>query len=68
MVGENSDIPISCSMGCTIEQEDSTYESLYQQADIALYYVKRNGRNNFAFYSPGMEEVATIEDKVEKQN
>ena len=68
MVGENSDIPISCSMGCTIEQEGSTYESLYQQADIALYYVKRNGRNNFAFYSPGMEEVATIEDKVEKQN
>lgn len=60
MVGENNDIPIACSMGCAIEQKDSTYESLYQQADIALYYVKRNGRNNFAFYSSGMEEDAPL--------
>lgn len=64
MVGANNDIPISCSMGCAIEQEDSTYESLYQQADMALYYVKRNGRNNFAFYSPGMEDVTSLENET----
>lgn len=42
--------------GCTIEQENSTYESLYHQADLALYQVKKNGKNNFAFYSPDFGE------------
>ena len=52
MVGERNDVAISCSIGCTIEQENSTYEALYHQADLALYQVKKNGKNNFAFYSP----------------
>ena len=55
-VGERNDVTISCSIGCTIEQEDSTYESLYQQADLALYQVKKNGKNNFIFYSPEFGE------------
>jgi diguanylate cyclase (GGDEF)-like protein len=55
-VGERNDVAISCSIGCTIEQENSTYESLYHQADLALYQVKKNGKNNFAFYSPDFGE------------
>ena len=51
-----NDVAISCSIGCTIEQENSTYESLYHQADLALYQVKKNGKNNFAFYSPDFGE------------
>ena len=56
MVGERNDVAISCSIGCTIEQENSTYEALYHQADLALYQVKKNGKNNFAFYSPDFGE------------
>ncbi|MBO7174729.1 MAG: diguanylate cyclase [Spirochaetaceae bacterium] len=55
-VGEQNDVAISCSIGCTIEEEDSTYESLYQQADMALYQVKKSGKNNFIFYSPDFGE------------
>lgn len=55
-VGEQNDVAISCSIGCTIEEEDSTYESLYQQADLALYQVKKSGKNNFIFYSPDFGE------------
>lgn len=55
-VGEQNDVAISCSIGCTIEEEDSTYESLYQQADMALYQVKKSGKNNFIFYSPEFGE------------
>lgn len=55
-VGEQNNVPISCSIGCTIEQENSTYESLYHQADLALYEVKKSGKNNFAFYSPDFGE------------
>ena len=47
-VGEQNDVAISCSIGCTIEEEDSTYESLYQ--------VKKSGKNNFIFYSPDFGE------------
>ena len=54
-VGENSEMGITCSIGCVVENKDSTYESLFKQADRALYHVKKNGRNNFAFYSPEMD-------------
>lgn len=59
-VGENGEMGITCSIGCVVEQEDSTYESLYWQADKALYHVKKSGRNNFAFYSPEMENDAFV--------
>ncbi len=59
-VGENEEIGITCSIGCVVEQEDSTYESLYWQADKALYHVKKGGRNNFAFYSPEMENDSFV--------
>lgn len=35
-----------------------SFESLYQKADRALYHVKRNGKNDYAFYAPGMEDPA----------
>ena len=54
-VGENGEMGITCSIGCVVEENDSTYESLYKQADRALYHVKKSGRNNFAFYTPEMD-------------
>lgn len=37
---------VSCAKDC-----DGSYETLFHMADEALYEVKRNGRNNFCFYS-----------------
>ncbi|QEL12843.1 EAL domain-containing protein [Kushneria phosphatilytica] len=33
-------------------------EQLFRQADLALYEAKRNGRNQYEFFSPRMEEMA----------
>ncbi len=56
-IGEGNQQRIHCSMGCALQasQEDS-FEVLYKRADIALYHTKRNGKNNYAFYAPEMEQ------------
>ena len=49
---------IHCSAGCAVETlGKDTFESLYKKADTALYHVKRNGKNNFAFYVPEMDNA-----------
>ena len=56
-VGKQDEQKIHCSIGCATQRwgKDS-FSSLYQRADLALYHVKRNGKNNFAFYSPEMDQ------------
>ena len=54
-VGDNDERRIHCSAGCAVERPGlDTFESLYQRADLALYHVKRSGKNNFAFFDPEM--------------
>ena len=55
-VGKNKERNINCSIGCAVElPETDTFDSLYQRADMALYHVKRSGKNDFAFFTPEME-------------
>ncbi|MBE5802068.1 MAG: diguanylate cyclase [Clostridiales bacterium] len=57
-VGDEQEKQIHCSIGCAAEvvgQDD--FESLYKRADLALYHVKRSGKNNFAFYQEQMEQA-----------
>ena len=43
---------VTCSIGIAIFPEDGeTYEELVKNADIAMYFVKKTGRNSFQFYS-----------------
>lgn len=54
-VGRQNEWPIHCSAGCTIEQPGlDTFDTLYRRADLALYYVKRHGKNGFAFFTSDM--------------
>ena len=40
----------SCSVGIAMYPSDgNTYTELYEKADEAMYSVKKNGKNNFAF-------------------
>ncbi len=55
-LGKNKDIKVSASIGAAIGKRNDTFKELYEQADKALYYVKRNGKNDFAFYTPEMGE------------
>ena len=44
-------VAISASIGVTIAPEDGkSFQELYRKSDIALYYVKNNQKNSFAFY------------------
>lgn len=50
--------PISCSIGVALfPQKGADYFALYKCADTALYKVKGQGKNNFAFYDPNDSKV-----------
>ena len=57
-IGEKRERSIHCSIGCAVEKPGKdSYDTLFKRADIALYHVKRNGKNNYAFYEPAMLEA-----------
>lgn len=44
-------VPLGCSIGIALSPEHgTTYYDLYNKADQALYHIKKNGKNGFAFY------------------
>ena len=45
-----------CSVGCAEQEGGIGFDELYRRADAALYYAKRHGKNQLAFYEAGMEE------------
>lgn len=56
-VGQENSHRIHCSIGCAVQSRDANdFETLYRQADMALYYTKRSGKNNFFFYTPQMDQ------------
>ena len=47
---------ISASLGIAIYPEDGeNLETLFKHADMAMYEVKKIGRNNYLYYQPGMK-------------
>ena len=53
-------LQVSTSIGLSIYPDDgSDVETLLHNADAAMYHAKKNGRNHFQMYSPGMEMHAT---------
>ena len=56
-IGEHNEEMLHCCIGCTAGtgRRDS-FTTLYKRADIALYSIKRQGKDNFAFYSEIMRK------------
>ncbi len=42
------------SAGVALYHDGADAQQLFHEADIALYYIKNNGRNGCCFYAPGM--------------
>lgn len=50
-------VPVTLSMGVALFPEDATtYEELFNKADLAMYHAKRRGKNNYAYYEEGMQK------------
>ena len=48
---DNDALPMTSSIGITyVYGNDIDYNKWLQQADIALYYTKKNGKNGFSYY------------------
>lgn len=60
-IGDRGDVPLHGSIGAAygIVGQD-TFESLCSKADIALYHVKRSGKNGNALYKPEMGSTIGI--------
>jgi diguanylate cyclase (GGDEF)-like protein/PAS domain S-box-containing protein len=60
------DLQITVSMGIGIYPEDGTdAESLVKNADIAMLNAKDNGRNNYQFFKPEMNEYGLERQSLE---
>jgi diguanylate cyclase (GGDEF)-like protein/PAS domain S-box-containing protein len=62
------DLQITVSMGIGIYPEDGTdAETLVKNADIAMLNAKDNGRNNYRFFKPDMNEHALERQSLESE-
>ncbi|MGA9380144.1 MAG: EAL domain-containing protein [Phormidium sp.] len=66
---DNHYLHITCSIGIAIyPQNGQDGDTLIKNADVALYNVKRNGRNNYSFYSPTINaedsELLILENRL----
>ena len=57
---------VTSSIGIAIFPNDGkTAEILLRNADLAMYHSKETGRNSYKFYSPTMNEKATLHRNIE---
>lgn len=50
---EEEKIEVTCSIGIALSKDckDSSYETLYKKADLAMYEAKNSGKNQFIIYT-----------------
>jgi EAL domain-containing protein (putative c-di-GMP-specific phosphodiesterase class I) len=66
-VVQGNPLNIGCSLGISIFPEHGAdVETLIKNADAAMYSAKENGRNNFQFFTEGMNAQAT--ERLELEN
>ena len=54
-INSNS-LNLSFSAGISIYNKDKTIHETIEEADVALYYIKKNGKNNSAIYNRKMKK------------
>lgn len=58
-IGKHNDVELRGSIGIAVGLTGrDSFDELYRRADTALYHIKRNGKNDYAFYTPEMEGTA----------
>lgn len=60
------DLFLSCSIGIAVYPDDATAaETLLQAGELAMYNAKDNGRNNFQYFQPQMNEAVRGRLRIE---
>ena len=55
---------VSASIGISLlPAQASTANDLLRNADVAMYYAKRQGKANYQFFRPELEEVVKVKDR-----
>ncbi|MCR4728945.1 MAG: GGDEF and EAL domain-containing protein [Lachnospiraceae bacterium] len=63
-LGQKSNVNVSCSVGISIYPDmGSDFDSLFRACDMALYYVKNSGKNNYAIYTDELYNEAASEEE-----
>ena len=63
---DDLELTVTPSIGITLFPDDgNTADTLFRNADTALYHAKEQGRNNYQFYSVEMNEKASSRLRVE---
>lgn len=67
---EKKQIPISLSIGITVQGDERRFNNLYTNADSALYKSKHGGKNRYTYYDPvkGEDENTNQETESKGQN
>ncbi|MED3963892.1 putative bifunctional diguanylate cyclase/phosphodiesterase [Niallia taxi] len=64
---KNNYVITTPSMGVSLsEEKEKSAVMMMKQADIAMYYSKKNGKNQYNFYQPGMEGVSENHLRMEQ--
>ncbi|RTL54181.1 MAG: bifunctional diguanylate cyclase/phosphodiesterase [Rhodocyclaceae bacterium] len=59
MTLEGQELCVTCSIGLSLYPTDGgDPQALIQHADAAMYLAKQNGRNNYQFFTPRLNELA----------
>jgi EAL domain-containing protein (putative c-di-GMP-specific phosphodiesterase class I) len=67
MLIENQHLSTSCSIGISVYPTDGKDSAtLMKNADVAMYYAKEKGRNNYQFFSQDMN--ARAQDRLSVEN
>lgn len=57
---------LSCSIGIAVSPDDGEdYLTLFQKADAALYYAKKKGKRQYAFYGDEMD-LSGVQERLEE--
>lgn len=60
------DITVTLSVGISIKTDPNTdAETMLKQADLAMYYAKEQGKNNYQFFNNELKERVTRKVKIE---
>lgn len=59
-------ISVSVSIGVAFHKEGLSGEDLIQQADTAMYYTKKFGKNNFKIYTEELDNTTVYKLTIEK--